>query len=344
MSQNSSSSSDLGSSTEPVEVQDFDPEVFLQTLDLVQNNASSLAHSVPNMSNNQSRALNWCFTTNNYTDDHVATLRALGDSNDVKYLIFGYEVGDNGTPHLQGFVSFTKRLRFSQVTELIPDSHLSVTRQLKNAIEYCKKEGNFVEFGSCPDGPGTRSDLSEFKAFVKNGNVDIRIIREEYSLICAKYPRFVNEYIRDNLPSIPFEHFPLRDWQQRLNHDLLLPPCDRKIIFIVDAAGNKGKTWFAKMYCSMHDNAQLLLPTKKADMAYALQSNLRVLFMDAPRSKQGEYLQYDFLEEIKNGYVMSNKYESYVKRFGPVHVVVNMNETPDMTKLSADRYDIRILN
>jgi hypothetical protein len=67
----------------------------------------------------------------------------------------------------------------------------------------------------------------------------------------------------------------------------------------------------------------------------------RVIFLDAPRSKQNEFIQYDFLEECKNGYLTNSKYESYMKIFTVVpHVVVMMNETPDMTKLSRDRYFI----
>jgi len=62
--------------------------------------------------------------------------------------------------------------------------------------------------------------------------------------------------------------------------------------------------------------------------------------MDAPRSKQGEYIQYDFLEEVKNGRVFCPKYESRMKRLGKCHVVVMMNEHPDLTKLSDDRYSI----
>jgi hypothetical protein len=50
------------------------------------------------------------------------------------------------------------------------------------------------------------------------------------------------------------------------------------------------------------------------------------------------------LEELKNGYVFSPKYESKNKSFPTPHVVVLMNETPDRSKLSADRYSITILN
>ena len=44
---------------------------------------------------------------------------------------------------------------------------------------------------------------------------------------------------------------------------------------------------------------------------------------------------------MKNGYVFCSKYESRVKQLSPCHVVVFMNEDPDMNKLSKDRYVIR---
>jgi len=61
------------------------------------------------------------------------------------------------------------------------------------------------------------------------------------------------------------------------------------------------------------------------------------------KSKQGDFIQYDFLEELKNGYVFSPKYESKNKSFPTPHVVVLMNEIPDKSKLSEDRYNIKSL-
>jgi hypothetical protein len=134
--------------------------------------------------------------------------------------------------------------------------------------------------------------------------------------------------------------FPLTNWQQKLNQTLLHQPDSRTIHFVVDLTGNAGKTLFALYYCSLHDNAQNLLPGKKADMAFALRNDLRVLFINAPRYKLGEQMQYGFLEEVKNGYVSSSKYKSCIKRYNKMHVIVDMNEYPDMTKLSLDRYNV----
>lgn len=332
----------LSSSIFNVEPKDFDGSFFLQCLAEEFEDSSQKIMSQP--SQGESRALHWCFTVNNYTDEYQANLREFDDDPDIRYILFGREVGESGTPHLQGFISFVKRTRFSSVVELLPDAHLEVTRKVQKSITYCKKDGDYEEYGEPPQGPGNRSDIAAFKDAVKEGLIDMKRVREDYSEFYSKFPRFCAEYVRDNLPIPPTPSHPLREWQQKLNHDLLLPPDDRTIIFVVDFVGNSGKSWFGRYFCNLHENAQILLPTKKADMAYALRHDIRVLFLDAPRSKQGEFIQYDFLEELKNGYVMSSKYESYMKTFSKMHVVVFMNERPDSTKLSQDRYDIRELN
>ncbi len=78
-------------------------------------------------------------------------------------------------------------------------------------------------------------------------------------------------------------------------------------------------------------------------MAFALEEDRRVIFFDCARSKQGVFLQYDFLEQVKNGMVFSPKFDSRFKYSKPPHVVVLMNEHPDMSRLSADRYRITVL-
>lgn len=281
----------------------------------------------------------WTFTLNNYSEADVERLKCLGDP--VCYLIAGKEVGEGGTPHLQGFVSLSCRKRLRQVKELLGSNpHVEIARNVNAAIEYCKKDGDFFEVGARSGGAGSRSDLDAFKDDVKQGNLDLSSIREIHSEVYAKYPRFCIEYVQDHLPQKAVEVLPLRAWQISLTLKLAAEPDDRKIIFIVDRDGNAGKTWFAHYYRQTNEKVQVLLPGKKSDMTYALDTRIRVLFVDAPRSKQGEYLQYDFLEEVKNGYIFSGKYESRIKQLERVHIVVMMNEMPDLEKLSADRYDI----
>lgn len=286
---------------------------------------------------------NWCFTLNNYTDDDIERIDGLVNTEArVSYLVYGREVGESGTPHLQGFVSLTQRTRLVQVKNIIGSNpHLESARNVIASIQYCKKEGQWVEFGARISGRGFRSDIEDFKQAVKSGMLNLKDIRESHGEVYAKYPRYCMEYVRDNYPKVVIPDHPLRPWQQRL-HDMLEDTPDRRtIIFVVDLTGNSGKSWFADWYQQKTgDTCQVITPGKRGDMAYMLHPSLRVLFLDAPRAKQADFIQYDFLEDLKNGRVFSPKYESTMKTYEPMHIVVCMNEEPDRTKLSADRYKV----
>lgn len=288
------------------------------------------------------KAKHWCFTLNNYTQADLDRLSQPIDG--IDYLVFGKEVGASGTPHLQGTVCFQSRKRRCQIIDLIGQAHFTITRHLHQSIEYCKKDGDFIELGDIENvktpKPKERSDLEDFKNAVHEGVLDMKQLREMHSEVCARYPRFVESYLQDHMCNYKVQTHPLRRWQGELYNELRLAPDERKINFVVDKVGNQGKSWFARYYCDLHEDAQILAPGKKADMAYMVKENMRVFFLDCPRSKQGEFIQYDFLEELKNGYVFSSKYESRCKKFRPPHIVVLMNERPCMEKLSTDRYRI----
>lgn len=294
-----------------------------------------------------SRSRHWCFTLNNYTQDDFD--RFLTTPEGLTYCCVGKEVGESGTPHLQGFLSYRHPQRLSSLRSswFTGRAHWESARYPYQAAEYCKKEGDFVEHGNPPCQPAaeSRNHLSSFKDSVKGGQLSHKRLREDFSEVYAKYPRFCFDYVRDQTPRPSVEPHPLRPWQQELYKQLVLPADKRRVIFCVDLRGNTGKSWFCDYYENLHsDDTQVLNPGKKADMAMTLDPNIRVLFIDAPRSKQGEFIQYDFLEDVKNGRVFSGKYESGMKYLKNCHVVVMMNEMPDMRKLSPDRYNIITLN
>lgn len=92
-----------------------------------------------------------CFTKNNYTEDD---LQALLHFDRFTYVIMGKEVGESGTPHLQGYAEFSKVTKLAGIGKLFK-MHTEVTRGTAvQAIDYCKKDGDWVEKGEARDETG----------------------------------------------------------------------------------------------------------------------------------------------------------------------------------------------
>lgn len=85
----------------------------------------------------------WCFTFNNYDPDDVETLETNFKSFDIEY-IFGEEVGEKGTPHLQGYIECPIKIR--PIEKLDLNKSISWRRAKGNKlhnINYCSKDGKF---------------------------------------------------------------------------------------------------------------------------------------------------------------------------------------------------------
>lgn len=90
----------------------------------------------------------WCFTLNNYTVEEWEAVKEW----ECSYLIFGKEVGEEGTPHLQGYVSFASQKTLATLKKKFQArAHWEVARGTpKQASEYCEKEGDVFEKGTRP--------------------------------------------------------------------------------------------------------------------------------------------------------------------------------------------------
>ena len=107
----------------------------------------------------------WCFTINNFSSDDEDIVQSW----DTQYLVYGREVGDSGTPHLQGFLTFSKVHRLSAVKKLHGTAHWEAAKGTSlEASVYCKKEDlNFFERGETPF-PGKRTDLQRIADAAKS--------------------------------------------------------------------------------------------------------------------------------------------------------------------------------
>jgi len=107
---------------------------------------------------------NFVFTLNNYT--MLEELDLLCTGLPITYIIYGYEVGKTGTPHLQGYAELNHKMRIQTIKKLgvgFERMHIE-PRQGKQleAIKYCKKDGQWMEFGEPKQlKQGQRNDLDQ---------------------------------------------------------------------------------------------------------------------------------------------------------------------------------------
>jgi len=117
-------------------------------------------------------ARRWCYTLNNYTAEECAAIELIP----AVYHVYGREVGESGTPHLQGYIMFANAKSFSAVKSLIGQrAHLEKARgDSVQAAEYCKKDGSFWEQGTCPKpkGEGEKERWATARQLAKEGKFD----------------------------------------------------------------------------------------------------------------------------------------------------------------------------
>lgn len=147
------------------------------------------------MTNERSRA--WCFTYNNYTDDDLQRLARLPTGGPVQYICWGIEQASTGTPHLQGYLETTSKRTRRRVSELIGTrAHIEIRRgSQQQAIDYCKKDGHFVEYGT-KISQGARTDLAEALEPLRNGDANLQSWAMENPELYCRYRSGIRDIAR----------------------------------------------------------------------------------------------------------------------------------------------------
>jgi len=297
------------------------------------------------------QGIRWVFTLNNYTQDELLRIRNLGGDlggSGLSYLVYGREVGESGTPHLQGYCIFASRKRLAGVRSVISNrGHFEISRGTpKQASDYCKKGGDFDEFGSCPT-PKPKTGIPEFCEWLKQleSFPSEREIANAFPNLWVRYQSKLIDLAVHIRPPVVLEDGELREWQSALETSLADEPDDRSILFYVDAEGGTGKSFFCRYMLTKYlSRVQLLSSGKRDDLAFCVDVTKSVFLFNVPRGGM-EYLQYTILEQLKDRVVFSPKYYSQTKIIQKkCHVVVFCNEPPDRSKMTNDRFIIVNLN
>jgi len=94
-----------------------------------------------------SPAKRWCFTLNNYKDEDISSIvPIIKDLCDI--YIIGKEIGESGTPHLQGFINFKKKSRPIGIFNN-QKIHWEKSKGTNEENErYCEKDGDvLIKYG-----------------------------------------------------------------------------------------------------------------------------------------------------------------------------------------------------
>lgn len=254
----------------------------------------------------RSRHRNYFFTLNNYKQKDIDEILLENYSK----LSMQEEKGKKGTMHLQGVIVFKNPKDFNALKKICGGRiHWEKCRSVKHAKKYCNK-----------------TETRNGKQW--NFGWDSRIKTEYYDAL---------------------EHHKPYDWQKEVIDIVSKKPDDRKVYWYWEPKGNKGKSALAK-HLAIHYGATKMEGCRK-DCYFSLMKKMEkveeeafpsTVIFDIPRC-DGNKINYNVIEDIKNGYVFSSKYESSDMVLPPMHVIVFANFEPDIEKLSEDRWIIRKL-
>jgi len=136
-----------------------------------------------------SRHRSWCITLNNFTSSDKFSMDMLFKR--CKFGVVADEVGENGTPHLQGYVSLNSPLSLIAIKKYLPRAHFIVANgsDEENLI-YCTKDGkNIKQVGVPSVGQGSRTDIKELAQKIKDGEITLEECMFEYPELYVRYSR-----------------------------------------------------------------------------------------------------------------------------------------------------------
>ncbi len=140
---------------------------------------------------------------NNYND---ADLHSL-ENCDCRYMVFGYEIGKEGTEHLQGYTYFKDAKTLSALKKWggpWAKMHLEISKgNAFQNITYCKKDGNFEEYGKEPV-QGKRTDIDVMKDMVCAGADMKKIVMEAKSFQAVRFAEILKNYISEDRTEAPW--------------------------------------------------------------------------------------------------------------------------------------------
>lgn len=250
----------------------------------------------------------WCFTLNNYTNVMLAELASLFQSYNCEWII-GKEVGDSGTPHLQGFIYFNCKGGVRPMEKVKNKSiHWEKCKGNKyENITYCKKDGDYI-FGN---------------------KLMAQWIKEADSISEQKNYKVTLDFFYN--------------YQLQIINIIETKPNYRDIYWFWEEDGNTGKTEFQKYIFTNYEKV-CIVGGKSGDMKNCIVDYVnktsfypKIILINLPKSSS-TYISYTGVEEIKDMMFYSGKYEGGMICGPRPHMFIFANREPPIDKMSEDKF------
>lgn len=140
--------------------------------------------------------MNYCFTINNPTVDHIEELKKMIIEGIANYTVFQLEEGENKTKHFQGYIELTKKMSIVGLKKHLTKAHIEERRgSQEQARKYCMKPERLSgpwELGKMKE-QGKRNDISQVQLDIENG-MDEKTLSREHFNEWKKYGKAFKEY------------------------------------------------------------------------------------------------------------------------------------------------------
>lgn len=132
----------------------------------------------------------WNYTLNNYTEQDIEQFKSFVCTRHR----CAKEIGESGTPHLQGVITFTQTYRLSGLKKLNNKAHWEKTKNLVKSVNYCTKGEIIIDINNSKQ--GERTDLSlAIETLKKTG---LRGVRDEHPEEYVKFHKGLKALIYDD--------------------------------------------------------------------------------------------------------------------------------------------------
>lgn len=133
----------------------------------------------------------WIFTLNNPTEDEIKNMHAW--QAEVNRMVVAREIGESGTPHLQGTITFKRAYRLSALKKLSSRAHWEIAKAAQDSLYSMKLDANVI-FNVDNRKQGSRTDLKRLRDQIVAGETSSKkICLEEDPMVYHQYGRTIEK-------------------------------------------------------------------------------------------------------------------------------------------------------